>query len=83
MVSVGSLTLGHVGPGALSEFVRVTVAGGYLCFTVREEAWLQDRYESVIEALDDDGKIETLQDQSIAYIEEERATCHLCLLRVK
>lgn len=83
VVCVGTLTLGHVGPGALDEMVRVTVPGGYLCFTVREEAWHQDQYESAISRLEIAGKIQALQDHLIPYIEEEGSTCHLCLLRVR
>ncbi|MEE4300488.1 MAG: class I SAM-dependent methyltransferase [Pseudomonadales bacterium] len=82
VVCAGTLTVGHVGPGALVEFVRVVEPGGHVCFTVREEAWQQDDYQTVIDGLDADGRwtVEALREAD--YIREEGSRCHLCLYRI-
>lgn len=80
---VGTFTLGHVGPSALGELVRVTRPGGYLCFTVRDEAWQRDDYPAALQALTDDGRWSEVSVEVVPYIEEEGSTCHLCLYRVE
>lgn len=83
VVCAGTLTVGHVGPGALAEFVRVVKPGGHVCFTVREEAWQQDDYQGVIERLDASGAWEAVEVREADYIREEGSTCRLCLYRVR
>lgn len=83
LVCVGTLTLGHVGPEALTEFVRVVRPGGLLCFTVREQAWEQDDYAAVVGRLGDQGAWETLEMREADYILEEGSTCRLALMRVR
>lgn len=79
---VGTFTLGHVGPDALNELVRITRRGGYICFTVRSEAWEQDKYTAAISALVLEKACEVITNEVVVYIEEEMSTCHLCLFRV-
>ena len=79
---VGTFTLGHVGPSAFAELIRVTRADGYICFTVRDEAWQADNYPAAIQQLVDDGHWEKISIAVADYIEEEQSVCHLCLFRV-
>lgn len=82
VVCAGTLTVGHVGPEALTGFVRVVKPGGFVCFTVREEAWQQDDYQAVIDRLDASAAWEALEVRTADYIREEGSSCHLCLYRV-
>jgi len=77
---VGTLNLSHVGPGAISELVRVTSGGGPVCFTVREEAWVRDPYEETLAELEQAGQCRLRDVREIPYIEEEGSSCRLCLL---
>jgi len=79
---VGTFTLGHVGPSALGELIRVTRPGGYVCFSVRDEAWQRDPYSDRLQALVDAGRWTEVSVEVVPYIEEEGSTCHVCLYRV-
>ena len=79
---VGTLTLGHVGPEALTELIRVTRPGGYLCFSVRDEAWAEHCYAEVLEAHVAAGRCSEVETRSAPYIEEDGSTCQLCLYEV-
>lgn len=79
---VGTFTLGHVGPSALGELIRVARPGGYLCFSVRDEAWQRDQYPGALRALTDHGHWSEVSVEVVPYIEEEGSTCHTCLYRV-
>lgn len=79
---VGTFTLGHVGPFAFKELIRVTRMGGYICFTVRDEAWQTDKYLDAILSLVQEGVWEQISIEVVEYIEEEQSMCHLCLCRV-
>ena len=79
---VGTFTLGHVGPSALGELIRVTRPGGHLCFSVRDEAWERDDYAAALQALTDRGRWTEVSVEVVPYIEEEGSTCHLCLYRI-
>lgn len=79
---VGTFTLGHVGPSAIDELTRVVRPGGYLCFSVRDEAWHRDEYPVALQALTDDGRWSEVSVEVVPYIEEEGSTCHICLYRV-
>lgn len=79
---VGTFTLGHVGPQAFPELIRVTRPGGYLCFSVRSEAWENDNYASVLEELEGAGSWQVLEIRTATYIQEENSSCRICLCRV-
>jgi predicted TPR repeat methyltransferase len=82
VISVGTFTLGHVGPAALDELVRVTRPGGYICFTVRSEAWQQHEYQSEIDRLAGRGCWQVIETREAAYIEQEGSSCRICLCLV-
>jgi hypothetical protein len=50
-VCVGTLTLGHVGPEALGEFLRVTRPGGTVVATVLGDAWESGGYRAEVDGL--------------------------------
>ncbi|KAJ6787390.1 hypothetical protein PWT90_08604 [Aphanocladium album] len=54
---VGTLTQGHVGPGALDEFLRVAKPGGILVVTVRATVWEGNGYEDKVKSLIDTAKV--------------------------
>lgn len=81
-ICVGTFTLGHVGPGAIAELVRVTKAGGYICITVRDEAWQQDDYAASISALREEQLITMIEERHLPYIAEEGSLCRVCLMKV-
>jgi len=82
VISVGTFTLGHVGPQALEELIRVTKPGGHICFTVRSEAWLQHDYPTTVNELVRQGSWQAIESRETDYIEQEGSTCQLCLFVV-
>ena len=83
VICVGTFTLGHIGPSAFGELLRVVRPGGHLCFTVRDEAWDQDDYAGALEALVSAGRIAELEDRLVPYISEDDSQCRLCTARVR
>jgi predicted TPR repeat methyltransferase len=51
LTCVGALQPGHLGPSALTEFVRVVVRGGYILATVGEREWTESDYAAHIARL--------------------------------
>ena len=56
VICVGTLTQGHVGPGALRELVRVAKAEGYIVTTVLDKIWTSGGYEAEVDGLVKDEK---------------------------
>ena len=81
-ICVGTLTLGHVGPAALSELTRVVRANGILCFTVRAEAWETEPYAEMLAQLIAAGVWAPLSCARVDYIRAEGSRCELCVGRV-
>jgi predicted TPR repeat methyltransferase len=79
IISVGTFTCGHVGPEALDELIRVTKPGGYVCFTVREQAWEKDHYRTRMRDIENDGIWELQELVNADYIQQEGARCKVCL----
>lgn len=50
-VSSGTFTLGHVGPEALGEVVRVVAPGGLICLSVNTEHWHAAGFEAALSGL--------------------------------
>jgi predicted TPR repeat methyltransferase len=51
VVSTGTFTLGHVGPGPLPELVRVTRPGGVICLSVRDSHYEAAGFQAALDAL--------------------------------
>jgi ubiquinone/menaquinone biosynthesis C-methylase UbiE len=83
IICVGTFTCGHVGPEAFNELVRITKPGGYICFTVREQAYEEDDYRTKMRELENIGVWELQELYSTDYIQQEGSTCKVCLYKVK
>ncbi|KAK5128313.1 hypothetical protein LTR85_002980 [Meristemomyces frigidus] len=57
LVCCGTLTQGHVGPQALSEFVRVIKPDGVVVATVLDNIWASGGYEREVQRLDSEGLV--------------------------
>ncbi|KAF4467305.1 hypothetical protein FALBO_5809 [Fusarium albosuccineum] len=79
---VGTLTQAHVGPEAISEFVRVVKPGGYIVATVIQEIWQSGGYESHVKNLFDQGKIKVLSAEVEDYRRGAGAKAHFLVLQV-
>lgn len=82
IVSVGTFTCAHVGPEAFDELIRITKAGGVICFAVRDKAWSDDNYNARIAELQDQGKWQELETIECDYILQEQSRCNVCVYRV-
>ncbi|MGD9332807.1 MAG: class I SAM-dependent methyltransferase [Desulfobacterales bacterium] len=82
IISVGTFTLGHVGPDAFSELVRITKPGGTICFTVRQEAWVEHEYRQRTMDFELAKKWELKEMQTIAYIREDGSSCKVLVYEV-
>ena len=82
IISVGTFTSGHVGPEALNELVRVSRPGGIICFTVRDSAWEEDKYDAAITSMVNNGKWILLEEQDFDYIRSEGSLCRTCVYQV-
>jgi predicted TPR repeat methyltransferase len=82
VISVGTFTCGHVGPEAFEELVRITRPGGWVCFTVREQAWAEDKYRHRIEDMEGRGLWARQKLTAADYIRQEGARCKLGLYRI-
>jgi predicted TPR repeat methyltransferase len=82
VISVGTFTCGHVGPAALSELVRITRPGGYICFTVREQAWEEEDYRATVGALEESGRWQLQEEHTTDYLQQEGSHCKVCLYQV-
>lgn len=56
VMCIGTMTQGHVGPGALDEFVRVLKKGGFLVATILGYIWESGGYEARVQELVSAGK---------------------------
>ena len=81
IISVGTFTCGHVGPDALGELIRITKAGGHICFTVREQAWEEDDYRTKLRDFENNGLWELQELRTADYIQQEGARCKVCLYK--
>ena len=51
VVSSGTFTHGHVGPGAINELVRVTKPGGLITISVNEKHWIAFDFASEVKKI--------------------------------
>ena len=65
VVSSGTFTHGHVGPGAMHELVRVTKQGGLITISVNEKHWKALDFESEVKKLSQSTRDYTLKKISI------------------
>jgi ubiquinone/menaquinone biosynthesis C-methylase UbiE len=82
VICAGTFTCGHVGPEALSEIIRITKNGGYICFTVRKQEWEASPYEKIIKDLENSGLWIQIERHTSEYNTQEGINCQLCLFQV-
>ena len=79
VVSSGTFTHGHVGPGAMHELVRVTKQGGLITISVNEKHWKALDFESEVKKLSQSTrdyalkKISIYGDQSLHNHKDDKA----------
>ncbi|KAF2637305.1 S-adenosyl-L-methionine-dependent methyltransferase [Massarina eburnea CBS 473.64] len=79
---IGTLTHAHVGPGVLSEFVRVTKKDGWIVATVLDDIWESVGYREVIEKLVEDKKVELVSADSGDYRRGAGVSARMVVLKV-
>jgi ubiquinone/menaquinone biosynthesis C-methylase UbiE len=57
----GTFTHGHIGAGPLDEIFRVIKSAGYLVCTIHRSIWSEHGFEDKIEALNQSGRVRTLE----------------------
>ena len=82
VISVGTFTCGHVGAEAFDELVRITKPAGYICFTVREQAWEEGDYRTKIRDLEFNDAWKRQEFTTTDYIRQEGSKCKICLYKV-
>lgn len=70
VVCVGTLTKGHVGPGVLAEFARLTVKSGLIVATVHDEVWESGGYKAEVERLQDVGTVQIVSTDEFGILKE-------------
>lgn len=79
VICVGTLTGGHVGPGVLAEFVRITAPGGVIVATVHSHVWEDGGYRAEIDRLVDGGAVQAAVRERPYHVREQMS-CRLCVL---
>ena len=79
---VGTLTQGHVGPGVLEEFARVTKKGGVIVATVKETVWSVQGFDTEVQRLVSGGRVDLLGAGLEDYRKGAAAQAYMVRLRV-
>jgi SAM-dependent methyltransferase len=82
IISVGTFTIGHVGPNAFGELIRITKPNGTICVTVRMEAWISENFREAMAAMENEGLWQLEELRTAPYIREDESSCKLCVYRI-
>ena len=82
IISVGTFTIGHVGPDAFRELIRITNPNGYICVTVRMEAWISENFRDAMRVMENEGLWQLEELYTAPYVREDESICKLCLYRI-
>jgi len=82
IMCVGTFTFGHVKPNALDEFIRITKAGGLICFTINEGIHEEYGFDKKIDILKDNKKWEEIEFFKSDYIASKDVNAWLGLYKV-
>ena len=82
VMCVGTFTFGHVKPGALDEFVRITKKNGFICFTINEGIYKEYGFDKKIDKLKKENKWEELEFFKSDYIASKDVNAWLGLYRI-
>lgn len=78
--STGTFTLGHVGPAAIPEVIRVLKPGGHFCLTVSDQSWDSQDYATVLPSLAA-GRFEVTVDEMHDHVVSHNMQAHFLVLR--
>jgi len=78
--STGTFTLGHVGPEAIPEVIRVLKPGGVFCLTVSDQSWEDQGYEAKLPALAE-GCFEVAVNEMRDHVVSHNMQAHFLVLR--
>ncbi|QIX00134.1 hypothetical protein AMS68_005651 [Peltaster fructicola] len=79
----GTLTKGHVGPGALREFVRIVSSGGLIVATVHNEIWESGGYRKEADAMKSEELVDVVSTDEFGIIEGLNSGGIMLVLRKK
>ena len=82
IISVGTFTMRHVGPEAFGELIRITNPNGYICVTVRMEAWISENFRDAMRVVENEGLWQLEELYTAPYVREDESSCKLCLYRI-
>ncbi|MEJ2871831.1 class I SAM-dependent methyltransferase [Actinomycetospora sp. OC33-EN08] len=82
VVCVGTLTHGHVGPGAFGEFVRLSRPGGTIVATVLDDIWDSGGYRAEVDRLAQMAMIEIVSTDLVDYRKAAGVGARMVVLRV-
>lgn len=82
VVCVGTLTHGHVGPGAFGEFVRLARPGGTIVATVLDDIWDSGGYRAEVGRLAQMAMVEIVSTDVVDYRKAADVSARLVVLRV-
>ena len=82
VVCVGTLTHGHVGPGAFGEFVRLARPGGAIVATVLDDIWDSGGYRAEVDRLAQMAMVEIVSTDVVDYRKAADVSARMVVLRV-
>lgn len=82
VVCVGTLTHGHVGPGAFGEFVRLARPGGTIVATVLDDIWDSGGYRAEVDRLAQMAMVEIVSTDVVDYRKAADVSARMVVLRV-
>ena len=83
VVCVGTLTHGHVGPGALGEFTRLVRPGGHVVATVLDDLWESGGFHAEAERLEQMGLVDLVSAELADYRAGAGVAARTLVLRVQ
>jgi predicted TPR repeat methyltransferase len=83
VVCVGTLTHGHVGPGAFGEFVRLARPGGSIVATVLDDIWDSGGYRAEVDRLAQMAMVEVVSTDVVDYRRAAGVSARMVVLRVR
>jgi predicted TPR repeat methyltransferase len=82
VVCVGTLTHGHVGPGAFGEFVRLTRPGGTIVATVLDDIWDSGGYRAEVDRLSQMAMVQVVSTELVDYRRAADVGARMVVLKV-
>jgi predicted TPR repeat methyltransferase len=83
VVCVGTLTHGHLGPGAFGEFVRLARPGGTIVATVLDDIWDSGGYRAEVDRLAQMALVEIASTDVVDYRKAAEVSARMVVVRVR